>query len=102
MASGGGANHNSGTSAYFELLNSTFGNAAVQGFNAEFTFFEPLSTSHYKFISGFTSYANAGTRGIQSSTTGMVKTTTALTGFKFAVVSGNMDAGRFRLYGAND
>ena len=102
MASGGAANHNSGTSAYFELLNSTLGNAAVEAFNAEFTFFEPRSTSHYKFIRGFTSYANAGTRGIQSSTTGMVKSTTALTGFKFKAVSGNLDAGTFRLYGAND
>jgi hypothetical protein len=102
MASGGAANHNSGTSAYFELLNSTFGNGAVQNFNAEFTFFQPRNTSHYKFIRGFTSYTNAGTRGVQSSTTGMVKSTTALTGFKFKPVSGNFDVGTFRLYGAND
>jgi hypothetical protein len=92
-----GSIYNSGDSAssiYFLQAE----NSITAGGSAEFVLFNPMSTSHYKLITGNISSRNSG----YISTTGFCGSwdnTTAITGITFKMSTGNMYARKIRIYG---
>jgi len=92
-----GSIYNSGDSAssiYFLQAE----NSITAGGSAEFVLFNPMSTSHYKLITG-----NISSRiSTYISTTGFCGSwdnTTAITGITFKMSTGNMYARKIRIYG---
>jgi hypothetical protein len=92
-----GSIYNSGDSAsYISFLQAE--NSITAGGSAEFVLFNPMSTSHYKLITGNISSRISGyihTTGF----CGSWDNTTAITGITFKMSTGNMYARKIRLYG---
>jgi len=87
---------------YINLTRSTIGNAAVEHVNLSISFKNPRSTSFYKLIMAEKTGIGTNEKGYFVHTIGMVQSTTALTGLRIKMSSGNLDAGTLKLYGAND
>ena len=87
---------------YINLTRSSIGNAAVEHVNLSISFKNPRSTTFYKLIMAKKTGIDTNEKGYFVHTIGMVQSTTALTGLRIKMSSGNLDAGVLKLYGAND
>jgi len=73
-----------------------------QSTSGELMLFNPSSTTFVKHFIANTNYAHADDYSIDLYVGGYANTTSAITGARFSAVSGNIDAGTFKLYGLGD
>ena len=93
---------NSTASDVYRLNYNGVGNAASESANFEVRIFNARTSSHNTTFYGHSvSQATDGTVVLNKSVA-EINATTNLTGIRFKSSSGNLDAGRIRIYGAND
>ena len=88
------------TSADHMRISHQIGNAATESMCSEVVFFNPHSTTYHKLMKAHTAIQghDTGRTGIDNWAC-KYAATTAITGLKFFMQSGNIEAGRFTLYG---
>jgi hypothetical protein len=85
--------------SYFRPNKTGVGNASDESFNGELHFFDFRSTSRKKLIYGKLAHAKNDGAAIGTRSVGIVNTTSALSGLRFQLASGNILGGTFNLYG---
>ena len=85
--------------SYFRPNKAGVGNASDETFNGELHFFDFRNTSRKKLIYGKLAHASSSGAAIGTRSVGIVKTTSALSGLRFQLASGNIEGGTFNLYG---
>tara|TARA_R100001443_G_scaffold607_1_gene2447 strand:+ start:1518 stop:2534 length:1017 start_codon:yes stop_codon:yes gene_type:complete len=88
------------TSADHMRVSNQIGSAATESMCSEVVIFNPHSTTYHKLIKAHTAIqgSDTGRTGIDN-WAGKYAATTAITGLRFFMQSGNIEAGRFSLYG---
>ncbi len=100
MVSDGTFNNSYNTAnSYFRPNRSGVGNASDETFNGELHFFDFRNTSRSKLIYGKLAHASSSGHGIGTRSVGIIKPTSAISGLRFELASGNIEAGTFNLYG---
>ena len=75
------------------------GNASTESASGEIIFFGTQDTTHHKMIKSVNNGMSNGSDAIGTRTAGSCKTTSALVGFTIYASSGNIDSGKFTLFG---
>lgn len=88
----------------FQLLNSTneIGADADQSISGSLTIYAPSNTTFVKHFVANTNWCGLDNHTANTYTAGYFNTTTALTRVQFKISSGNIDAGKIKLYGLKD
>ena len=88
------------TGADHMRVSNQIGSAATESMCSEVVIFNPHSTTYHKLIKAHTAIqgSDTGRTGIDN-WAGKYAATTAITGLRFFMQSGNIEAGRFSLYG---
>ena len=97
LAYAGGFDHAQGTAVI--NLDSGSGNDNDQASSGSLRIFNPSSTTFVKNFIGQVSNSNDGDFNHNVFTAGYFNTTSAITGIRFSMDSGNIDAGTIKLYG---
>ena len=86
--------------AYIDLSPATIGSTGTgEVAHAVVYLFDPANTSFQKFINAFTTITDTGNRVCHGNTAGRWSSTTAVTGVRFYLSSGNINTGLFKAYG---
>ena len=86
----------------FQVLMQPIGNGNDESGSGTLQLFNPSSSTFVKHFIGTTQYYNDGDYSQTLRTAGYINTTTALTRVQFKFSSGNIDAGKIKLYGIKD
>jgi len=92
-------NDYSSSQVFFRPNRSGIGNSSDETFNGRFDFFNFRSTSRSKLIHGIMAHASTGGHGVGVRSVGIVKPTSAISGLRFELSTGNIAGGTFKLYG---
>jgi hypothetical protein len=83
----------------FQYLTATHGNDNDQSEVIKFHIFEPSSTTFVKHYMARSNSSNDGNYATSMFTGGYLNTTSAVTGLKFALDSGNIESATIKMYG---
>ena len=83
-------------------IGSSLGNANHDGISGYMSIFNAGSTTFQKSFFIVADETHGGNIQIMSFVSGYVRTTDALTGIRFRMSSGNLEAGSFQLFGVNN
>jgi len=86
----------------FQYIQKDFGNDNDQNGGGQLFIFNPSSTTFVKHFIGQGSNSHDADISIHSFQGGYFNTTSAITGIQFKFASGNIDAGKIKLYGIKD
>jgi hypothetical protein len=83
----------------FHLTYTNLGNAATESSGGEIIFFGTQDTTHHKMVKSIINGMSNGSDADGARMSGSCKTTSALVGFTIYASSGNIDSGKFTLFG---
>ena len=86
----------------FQVLNLNMGNGNDESLSGELTLFNPSSTTFVKHFIATTQYYQDGDASLNYYIAGYNNVTAAIDGVQFKMNSGNIDAGKIKLYGIKD
>jgi len=86
----------------YQHLANGLGNANDESLSGELTLFNPSSTVFVKHFIATTQFSEAGEGSFIHYTAGYFNTTSAIDEISFRMASGNIDAGKIKLYGIKD
>jgi hypothetical protein len=86
----------------FQVLNLNMGNGNDESLSGELTLFNPSSTTFVKHFIAKTQYYQDGNASLNYYIAGYNNVTAAIDGVQFKMNSGNIDAGKIKLYGIKD
>jgi len=83
----------------FHLTYTNLGNAATESSGGEIIFYGTQDTTHHKMVQSILNGMSNGSDADGARMSGSCKTTSALVGFTIFASSGNIDSGKFTLFG---
>ena len=86
----------------FQYIQKDFGNDNDQNGSGTLTLFDPSSTTFVKHFMGEGANSHDVDISMHTHQAGYFNTTSAITGIQFKFASGNIDAGKIKLYGIKD
>ncbi len=93
------AGYDQGQGTGFQYLTATHGNDNDQSEVIKFHIYDPSSTTFVKHYMACSNGSNDGNYSTNMFTAGYLNTTSAVTGLKFALDSGNIESATIKMYG---
>lgn len=97
-----GSNSDLAQSTNFQMISGNAGNGNDESISGELKIFNPSSTTFVKHFIARSNCYNANDYSQDFYAGGYFNTTSAINAFQFKMLSGNIDAGKIKLYGIKD